>query len=255
MAKIDLDSTTGKILHNDVEKLDLTTFNQTGSLLYKSDIPDAANLDTYVVAGLYHQDSSVFAANGTNYPSPNAGMLTVKAKGSMIYQEYHSFQSDEDIWFRAKFNTTWNAWRKLSLPIASTAEARAGLDNTKAITSLRLREGLNATGEAPIYACRAWVNFNGTGTVAIRASGNVSSITDVSTGRYEANLILPMNTENTYAVSSSCNNNNSSPSEFANFVHGAWAFPYTSTKVRIKTGNTNTTTDLDLSCINIAIVQ
>lgn len=28
------------------------------------------------------------------------------------------------------------------------------------------------------YICRAWVNFNGTGTVAIRESGNVSSITD-----------------------------------------------------------------------------
>jgi hypothetical protein len=32
--------------------------------------------------------------------------------------------------------------------------------------------------------CRAWVNFNGTGTVAIRASGNVSSITDLGTGNY-----------------------------------------------------------------------
>jgi hypothetical protein len=32
---------------------------------------------------------------------------------------------------------------------------------------------------ATAYGCRAWVNFNGTGTVAIRASGNVSSITDL----------------------------------------------------------------------------
>jgi hypothetical protein len=34
------------------------------------------------------------------------------------------------------------------------------------------------------YGCRAWVNFNGTGTVAIRASGNVISITDNGTGDY-----------------------------------------------------------------------
>jgi hypothetical protein len=36
--------------------------------------------------------------------------------------------------------------------------------------------------------CRAWVNFNGTGTVAIRASGNVSSITDNGTGDYTVNF-------------------------------------------------------------------
>lgn len=39
-----------------------------------------------------------------------------------------------------------------------------------------------------IYGCRAWVNFNGTGTVAIRASGNVSSITDNNVGDYTVNF-------------------------------------------------------------------
>jgi len=42
------------------------------------------------------------------------------------------------------------------------------------------------------YKCRAWVNFNGTGTVAIRASGNVSSITDNGTGDYTVNLTVAM---------------------------------------------------------------
>ena len=41
---------------------------------------------------------------------------------------------------------------------------------------------------AAAYGCRAWVNFNGTGTVAIRASGNVSSITDLGTGYYRVNF-------------------------------------------------------------------
>jgi hypothetical protein len=40
------------------------------------------------------------------------------------------------------------------------------------------------TGTAPIYLCRAWVNFNGTGTVAIRASGNVTQVNDNGTGDY-----------------------------------------------------------------------
>ena len=42
------------------------------------------------------------------------------------------------------------------------------------------------------YLCRAWVNFNGTGTVAIRASGNVSSITDNNTGDYTVNFTTSM---------------------------------------------------------------
>jgi hypothetical protein len=45
---------------------------------------------------------------------------------------------------------------------------------------------------ATAYGCRAWVNFNGQGTVAIRASGNVSSITDVGTGTYTANFTIAL---------------------------------------------------------------
>jgi hypothetical protein len=57
------------------------------------------------------------------------------------------------------------------------------------------------TGTAPLYMCRAWVNFNGTGTVAIRASGNVSSITDNGTGDYTVNFTTAMPDAN-YAVNS-----------------------------------------------------
>ena len=53
---------------------------------------------------------------------------------------------------------------------------------------------------ATAFGCRAWVNFNGTGTVAIRASGNVSSITDNGTGDYTVNFTTAMPDAN-YAVS------------------------------------------------------
>ena len=45
---------------------------------------------------------------------------------------------------------------------------------------------LSSTGDAKV--CKAWVNFNGTGTVAIRDSHNVSSITDNGTGDYTITL-------------------------------------------------------------------
>ena len=45
---------------------------------------------------------------------------------------------------------------------------------------------------ATAFGCRAWVNFDGTGTPAIRASGNVSSITDIGTGDYYVNYSTSM---------------------------------------------------------------
>jgi hypothetical protein len=51
-------------------------------------------------------------------------------------------------------------------------------------------------GTAPGYMARAWVNFNGTGTVAIRASGNVTSITDNGTGDYTINFTTAMSDAN-----------------------------------------------------------
>ena len=55
------------------------------------------------------------------------------------------------------------------------------------------------SGSAPLYASRAWVNFNGTGTVAIRGSGNVTSITDNGTGDYTVNFTTAI-TDVNYAV-------------------------------------------------------
>jgi len=58
---------------------------------------------------------------------------------------------------------------------------------TTGVTSLS-----TASGSAPSYSARAWVNFNGTGTVAIRANGNVSSITDNGQGDYTVNFATAM---------------------------------------------------------------
>jgi hypothetical protein len=52
--------------------------------------------------------------------------------------------------------------------------------------------------------CRAWVNFNGSGVVAIRASFNVTSITDNGTGDYTVNFTTAMSDAN-YAITGSAN--------------------------------------------------
>ena len=56
--------------------------------------------------------------------------------------------------------------------------------------NLQFNSGYGSVATA--YGCRAWVNFNGTGTIAIRASGNVSSITDNNVGDYTVNFTNAM---------------------------------------------------------------
>ena len=54
---------------------------------------------------------------------------------------------------------------------------------------------------------KAWVNFNGTGTVAIRAGFNVSSITDNGTGDYTVNFTTAMVDANYCPVGMAVNEN------------------------------------------------
>lgn len=58
----------------------------------------------------------------------------------------------------------------------------------------------NVLLDTTVGVCRAWVNFNGTGTVAIRASFNVSSITHNATGDYTVNFTNAMQDAN-YSLS------------------------------------------------------
>lgn len=69
------------------------------------------------------------------------------------------------------------------------------------MSTAKFNQWLNSDGTEN-YKCRAWVNFNGTGTVAIRASGNVSSITDNGTGDYTVNFTNAM-TDANYSISGS----------------------------------------------------
>lgn len=91
---------------------------------------------------------------------------------------------------------------------------------------------------AVAYGCRAWVNFNGTGTVAIRGDGNVDTITDAGTGRYTVNFTTAMPDAN-YAVVATCNQ---APTGAAS----ANSFGLYATATDGSTGVTRTTTAVQL---------
>jgi hypothetical protein len=63
----------------------------------------------------------------------------------------------------------------------------------------------NVTGSAPVFACRAWVNFDGASPATIRSSGNVSSVTRNSIGDYTVNFATAMPDTNYSAVISGGN--------------------------------------------------
>ena len=98
----------------------------------------------------------------------------------------------------------------------SGASERMRIDSSG---NLKFDSGYGSAATA--YGCRAWVNFNGTGTIAIRASGNVSSITDNGTGQYTVNFTNAMPDAN-YVVSGSAGNNGATTDARAINRNGTW---------------------------------
>lgn len=96
--------------------------------------------------------------------------------------------------------------RTLTLP-----DATGTVIYSDASANLQFNSGYGSVATA--YGCRAWVNFNGTGTVAIRASGNVSSITDNGTGDYTVNFSTAMPDAN-YSGVATCSTNSSFSVQF-----------------------------------------
>lgn len=80
--------------------------------------------------------------------------------------------------------------------VVGTSDSQTLTNKTLAMPNIDSAQFATVSGTAPLYAARAWVNFNGTGAVAIRASGNVSSITDNGTGDYTVNFATAMSDAN-----------------------------------------------------------
>jgi len=87
----------------------------------------------------------------------------------------------------------------IALQSSGTTELTVTSTGVSVADNLSFNSGYGSAAVA--YGCRAWVNFNGQGTVAIRASGNVSSITDTGVGTYTVNLTNAMPDAN-YSVQS-----------------------------------------------------
>jgi hypothetical protein len=102
-------------------------------------------------------------------------------------------------------------------------------------------------------AVKAWVNFNGTGTVAIRASFNVSSITDNGTGDYTINFTTAMPDANfsTFAAVKQNESNTSGGTLTANLAN----YTNTASSIRIRTFESTAGAVNDVLVCNVAILR
>jgi hypothetical protein len=99
------------------------------------------------------------------------------------------------------------------------------------------------------FSCRAWVNFNGTGTVAIQANGNVSSITDNGVGDYTVNFTTAM-TDANYNIQSTCRES----AGLANFISVSNGTAPTTSLCRFRASDANGTAT-DVTTVYIACIR
>lgn len=127
------------------------------------------------------------------------------------------------------------------------AKLSTGAPSWDSSGNLSFNSGYGSTARA--FACRAWVNFNGGGTVAIRASGNVSSITDNGTGDYTVNFSTAMPDAN-YSVVGTTGFNTTS---LRCLVLPYNQFPQGSSAVRIQmpASDGNISSDVPLACVAV----
>jgi hypothetical protein len=136
-------------------------------------------------------------------------------------------------------------------PTAPTASVGTNTTqlSTTAFVKAEIPSVLNASGSAPLYACRAWVNFNGTtGPGTIRGSGNVSSVTRNATGDYTVNFTTAMPDAN-YAVNATAGGNFDGAMGFIS-KNGTSGLATGSVRVFTNSGN-NANNNLDFVCVTV----
>ena len=143
---------------------------------------------TMNVSGIYSNTGvKMIGANGTISNTAITGLVTAAQIATVANTQITGNITSSQITSNPTF------YGNVSVTGTSTLTGNVSVANV-----LSFNSGYGSAATA--YGCRAWVNFNGTGTVAIRASGNVSSITDGGVGQYTVNFTTSMVDAN-YSVS------------------------------------------------------
>ena len=161
---------------------------QTSSAFGKLGLDSGTSVDipqTLDVTGNTTLDANLSVAGTTNL----TGNVTV---GGVIYADDSTTANTPVISFTGDTNTGIGRSAADTLDLITNGNSRFRIESTgqiKAVYESQVGTDYNTQLDNG-YLCRAWVNFNGTLVAAsmIRASGNVSSITDNNTGDYTINF-------------------------------------------------------------------
>jgi hypothetical protein len=208
-----------------------------------SSVTPTANVWSHIAA-VYNGSTINLYLNGVNVLSTAVGNSDVDAPiyiGSFSTSEYFIGYMDELRITKGIARYTSNFTPSTTQFLDSTGDANSNVVVNSTATGFAIGTG----GINGAQLAKAWVNFDGTGTVAIRDSYNVSSITDNGTGDYTVNYSTALNNSNYCALGSSrvVIGTRTSVVGFSN---------YTTTSIRLETINlTNNLQDEDTNCVTI----
>jgi len=144
----------------------------------------------------------------------------------------------------------------ISVDASQATTFAAGVSGTTGSFSGNMSFNSGYGSAAVAYGCRSWVNFNGTGTVAIRASGNVSSITDNGEGDYTVNFTTAMPDANYAALATANQNLSSNPAGVSvGYPNNTSTVLYSTTQVRFLVKFGSGTSQLDPVNFSAAIFR
>ena len=147
--------------------------------------PVLAAIDaTTTASGMYSYTTGATGTFPSGVTAAAGGVITVYRESTTAgYMTLHP-TGGYAIYFR-RLSTTWMSWDIIA------SEDVVGVANSRLV-----KTAINASGSAPIYACRAWVKFSGNSPGANIASGNISSVTDNCVGSYTINFTTAMQDSN-----------------------------------------------------------
>jgi hypothetical protein len=234
----------------------MTDYTKSTNFASKDSLPSGDPLKIVKGTEINTEFDNIATAISTKYDSSftipitsgGTGATTASAArtalGVVIGTNVQAWDSDLD---------TWAGKTAPSGTVVGTTDTQT-LTN-KTLTTPTISGNANMTGGTKYQVggvatnALAWVNFNGTGTVAIRSSYNVSSITDNGTGDYTVNFANALSDAN-YAPTFGTITDNTS---FGGSVRSIWVVAQTTTTLQTRMGAGNPTTAADFPSVNIAI--
>jgi hypothetical protein len=210
LGKIGLASGTSVDITSTLDVTGATTLDSTLTVAGTTTLNGNTNLgnaitDTVTVTAILNVDSGVLYVDptsnfvGINTTTPTkaldvTGEILVSSDitigGILIADDSTNVTTAPPITFTGDTNTGIGRSAADTLDFITNGNPRFRIESTgqiKAVYESQVGTDYNTQLDNG-YLCRAWVNFNGTGTIAIRASGNVSSLVDINVGTYSINF-------------------------------------------------------------------